>query len=55
MDVRAYNSRVDFINNASRQLESKLATENKKLHDFLQNDVNNKIKAGGHHEASQWQ
>ena len=42
MDPNAYNARVDFINNASRQLEGKLAEENQKLHNFLRADINNK-------------
>ncbi|KAL7078630.1 hypothetical protein ACQ4LE_002557 [Meloidogyne hapla] len=39
MNVQDYNSRVDYINNASRQLEKKLCDESIKLHKGLQDDI----------------
>ena len=39
MNIADYNSRVDYINNASRQLEKKLCEESIKLHKELQSDV----------------
>nr|CAD2187910.1 unnamed protein product [Meloidogyne enterolobii] len=39
MNIHDYNSRVDYINNASRQLEKKLCEESIKLHKGLQDDI----------------
>lgn len=38
----SYNDKVDFVNSASKQLEAKLANENRKLHEMLKRDAEQK-------------
>ncbi|KAF7627267.1 hypothetical protein Mgra_00009442 [Meloidogyne graminicola] len=52
MNINDYNSRVDYINNASRQLEKKLCEESIKLHNELQSDFNGKKYNNNYNNSS---
>lgn len=56
-NIMDHNSKVDFINQCSRDLEKKLASENQKLHHWLHHDANHNQNGNhsqnGHHYQSQ--
>ena len=55
-NIMDHNSKVDFINQCSRDLEKKLASENQKLHHWLHHDANhnqngNHSQNGNHYQS----
>uniref|UniRef100_A0A183BRM5 Uncharacterized protein n=1 Tax=Globodera pallida TaxID=36090 RepID=A0A183BRM5_GLOPA len=51
MDL-SFNDKVGFINNASKQLENRLAEQNQKLHELMKRDVNEKSSSSHFDEGN---